>query len=165
MNEAKYFEEIVKEFKNVKKYNLKDLMYAKYNKKYNKEFFTYESGHNRIETEMRYYGILIKNEDSYFDIINNISVNENEIVEKNTFDEDIELSLDEIKNALAILEEKFDLFVDEKIVSGDLGEGSYEIIKFRASKGLEKTKEELYEKNKSENEQKKSGLFGSFFKR
>lgn len=165
MNEAKYFEEIVKEIKNVKKYNLKDLMYAKYNKKYSKEFFTYESSHNRIETEMQYYGILIKNEDSYFDIINNISVNENEIVEKNTFDEDIELSLDEIKNALAILEEKFDLFVDEKIVSGDLGEGSYEIIKFRASKGLEKTKEELYEKNKSENEQKKSGLFGSFFKR
>ena len=33
-----------------------------------------------------------------------------------------------------------------KIVSGDLGEESYEIIKFRASKGLEKTKEELYEK-------------------
>ena len=66
---------------------------------------------------------------------------------------------------LAILEEKFDLFVDEKIVSGDHGEGSYGIIKFRASKGLEKTKEKLYEKNKSENEQKKSGLFGSFFKR
>ena len=165
MNEAKYFEEIVKEIKNVKKYNLKDLMYAKYNKKYSKEFFTYESGHNRIETEMQYYGILIKNEDSYFDIINNISVNENEIVEMNTFDENIELSLDEIKNALAILEEKFNLFVDEKIIGGDYGEGSYEIIKFRASKGLEKTKEELYEKNKANNEEKKNGFFGSFFKR
>ena len=31
MKESKYFEEIVKEIKNVKKYNLKDLMFATYN--------------------------------------------------------------------------------------------------------------------------------------
>lgn len=163
MKEAKYFEEIVKEIKNVKKYNLKDLIYAKYNKEYYKEFFTYESGHNKIKTKMQYYGILIKNETSYFDIINNISVNDNEIVERNIFDEDIELSLDEIKSALSILEEKFDLFVDERIIGGDYGEDSYKIIKFRASKGLEKTLEELDEKNKANNTEKKNTFFGRFF--
>lgn len=185
MKESKYFEEIVKEIKNVKKYNLKDLMFAKYNKKYKKEFFTFESGHNIVTTVMNYYGILIKDGDSYKDIINNIDVEESEIEEKNTFDENVELSLDEIKRALAILEEKFDLYVDEKIVGGNYGEGSYKTTRFRATEGIDKTIEEnrmnesimfkaLYDLDKTAEEkeineliqeQKRNGFFGNFFKR
>ncbi len=142
MEEGKYLEEIIKELKNTKKYNLKDLIYAKYQKDYKKGFFTDEHGYNKITTRMSYYGMLVKKDEAYFDIINDIIVNENELLETHNFNENIELSLEEIKNALKVLEEKFDLYVDGKILGGDYGEGSYKIIKFRATKGIEKTIEE-----------------------
>lgn len=146
MEEGKYLEEIIKELKNTKKYNLKDLIYAKYQKDYRKEFFTLEHGENKIITRVSYYGMLVKKDEAYFDIINNIIVNENELLETHNFNENIELSLEEIKNALKVLEEKFDLYVDEKIIGGEgYGDGSYRTVKFRATKGIKKTIEEQKE--------------------
>ena len=169
MEEGKYLEEIIKKLKNTKKYNLKDLIYAKYQKDYKKEFFTDEHGHNKITTRMSYYGMLVKKDEAYFDIINNIIVNENELLETHNFNENIELSLEEIKNALKVLEEKFDLYVDEKIIGGGYGEGSYKTIKFRATKGIEKTveeqKKEAEYRRKIIEDYKNNSFFRSFFRK
>jgi len=169
LKEAKYLEEIIKELKNTKKYNLKDLIYAKYNKDYRKEFYTYEHGQNKMITRMYYYGVLIRKDDSFYDIINDISVDENELVETYNFNEDIELTIEELKNALKVLEEKFDLYVDEKIISGNYGDSCYRIIKFRATKGIDKTiEEEEKEKeyrNKIIEEYKNEGFFRSIFRK
>ena len=169
MKEAKYLEEIIKELKNTKKYNLKDLIYAKYNKDYRKEFYTFEHGQNKMTTRMYYYGVLIKKEDSFYDIINDISVNENELVETYNFNEDIDLTIEELKNALKVLEEKFNLYVDEKIISGNYGDGCYRIIKFRATKGIDKTieeeKKEKEYRNKIIEEYKNEGFFRSIFRK
>lgn len=164
MEEIKYLEEIIKELKNTKIYNLKDLIYAKYHKDYKKEFFTYEHGHNKITTRMNYYGILIKEDDSYLDIINKIVVNEEELLEIYGFNENIELTLEELKKALKVLEEKFDLYVEEKIVGGNYGEGSYKVLKFRATKGLEKTIEEKEKEEKVRKQIIEDYKNNSFFK-
>ena len=74
-----------------------------------------------------------------------------------------------IKNALKVLEEKFDLYVDEKIIGENYGENSYKIIKFRATKGIEKTVEEQENaeeyRNKIIEEYKNEGFFRSIFRK
>lgn len=141
MQEAEYFSEIIKELEKKEKYNLKNLIYAKYKQKYVRNFFPTEYGENRIYSTIHFYGILIKKENSYYDIINNNFVKDDEFEEMHHFEEDIELSLDEIRKALEILEEKFDLFIQEENVHGSYG-GVIIPLKFRATQGTEEISRE-----------------------
>lgn len=119
------------------KYNLKDLSFAKYQKKYRKTFFNNETSHNTITTTIYYYGLLLKTDnDHYYDITNNLSISSNEISEISSFTKNLILSLEDIKELLSKLEEENNLWIEEKVTSGKC-DNSYNLVKYRVSKNLQ----------------------------